>query len=167
LLIEPVVIPRIGNIDVEQVTRLDSKGLFYPNGSKGANLQRMVMAKINDSGMESHNTDKKKEQNGTRLGTAGSSRPGSRSRSPTMRTSAMVPHSSSMKSGHHKSSFQQKAPRTYRHPLLQSRRPNTGAIASTRPPLFYSKKHDPIVDRTISCLRDLEEHMDIATGVKT
>jgi hypothetical protein len=173
LLIEPVVIPRIGNIDVEQVTRLDSKGLFYPNGSKGANLQRMVMAKINDSGMESQSADKKRDQNGSRLNTGGSSRPASpsrsRSRSPTMRSSAALsPHSSSgMKSSYQKSVSQLKASGTFRHPLLQSRRQGAGTLTTSRPPLFYSKKRDPIVDRTISSLRSLEEHMDTATGVKT
>ena len=54
LLVEPIVMPNIGYIDVGKGTKSPGKSMFYPNEHKGANLERELTTKLNECSIEPH-----------------------------------------------------------------------------------------------------------------
>ena len=52
LLVEPIVMPKIGYIDVGKGKNSPGKSMFYPNEQKGANLERMLTTKLNECSIE-------------------------------------------------------------------------------------------------------------------
>lgn len=52
LLVEPIVMPNIGYIDVGKTRSSPGKSMFYANGHKGANLERELTTKLNECSIE-------------------------------------------------------------------------------------------------------------------
>lgn len=52
LLVEPIVMPNIGYIDVGKGKLSPGKSMFYPNEHKGANLEKQLTTKLNECSIE-------------------------------------------------------------------------------------------------------------------
>jgi hypothetical protein len=54
LLVEPIVMPNIGYIDVGKNKLSPGKSMFYPNEHKGANLEKSLTNKLNECSIAPH-----------------------------------------------------------------------------------------------------------------